>query len=690
MASSFKIELIEKTKTDARVKKGNVVEVSFEKEKDEKSTYRAGKNFGKNGEYLFETIVSEGKKVVRVYNANNSLSNFIDGKNVVQDGNYIVFEAAEIKVLPNSQFLISTKSTEGKISTVEIRAGELVVNRGKESITTLDSKEPINLELSENFFQDIISNEIKCGALPAQAFSAAEGLKGIKAKTFNVNGEQIQLLTVNGEPNRLFMSSGTELREVANVIDGSNENIGKGVAPHDLGFQFRGGDFAQGKVGAVASILENVSSEKTKEIIDYIKNENTRTSVESVSSETYRTRIKNVSKLSVKKKHQETKEFDSKNFEPVVLEKENEENSSTNSSRETEIKEVQSSEDVDSNLKASEENSNSEESNEESKEEVKEEALDGVVVQSNEVPVQQSTDNSADDGEDSEAEEVSEIVAEEKNNSANNKQESQGNQEASNSTEEEKKNSQNPNPVKVTVPLKPLKVLKHCLLGGVLVGLIALTVIAAIGGLIFPAFMGLSLAVGMSTIVSSEVVADIRDRSERKQKAMKDKKKSLEKEIKKEKEKQANLEKQENKDKQDENQKDKQDEKSKEQEDEESLEPSDDKKKKKKKDSKLQVVKFFKTKQASNKEKIDEAKVKVAVETGGTKGKEKAEATVEKKAEKAEEKTSKKKTSRELKQEAELNAIRERIVKAKSDLAKTEATNPEINASKSDNRDMGM
>lgn len=677
MASSFKIELIEKAKTDARVKKGNYVNVSFEKEKGEESTYRAGKNFGENGEYLFETIVSEGKKVVRVYNANNLLSGFVDGKSVVQDGDYIVFEAAEIKCLPNSQFIISTKALKGKISTLEIRAGELVVNRGKESITSIESQVPINLELSENFFQDIVANKIKCGALPSQVFSAAEGLKGVKTKTFNVNGEQIQLLTVSGEPNRLFMSSGTELRELANLIDGSNENIDKGASSHDLGFQFRGGDFAQGKVGVVASILENVSSEKANEIINYIKNENTRTSVESVSSETYKTRIKNVAKLSVKQKHQETNEFDGKNLESNVQDKVEDETSSKIAAFKTEILDVEPLEKTESKLKADDDDSN----NNESKEEVKgKEAVDGTVVEPSEV--QDLPKSNSTNGDNSDAEETSEVV-DAKEESANGEQENQANQESSQEDGSKKINIPNPDATNVRVPLKPLKVLKHCLLGGLLAGFIALTIASAIGGLLFPAFMFLALAIGTSAIMSTELVADIKDRSVRKQKALEAKKKSLESEIKKEKDKQNDKNKKENKDKEDEKQK--------EQEDEEELETPDDKKKKKKKNNKIDLAKFIKPKKTTNKEKIDDSKVKAVVETGGTKAKVKTSSTTEKEIEKTEEKASVKKSSRQAKREAELNAIRERIAIAKSGLTKTaESDAPKTDSSKSDDHDMGM
>ena len=198
----------------------------------------------------------------------------------------------------------------------------------------------------------------------------------------------------------------------------------------------------------------------------------------------------------------------------------------------------------------------------------------------------------------------------------------------------------------VHVPLKPLKVLKHCLFGAAIATFIALTVVTFLGGLLAPAFMFLSLAIGTATIMSSEVVGDIRERSKEKQAALDKEQARLEKEIKKEKAKQKA--KTEDKDQSEEKEEDK----------EEVFEVDGDKKKKKKKLNVAELVAKSSQKRAERKEKVNELKAQATLSSGAQAEKAKRVSLQEKKVN-AEAKE--KKTAKELKKEAEKNALRKKI-----------------------------
>ena len=656
MSSKFNVSLIEEMKDGSRAKQGKEIVVSFEKETSAGgSFYRAGKNFNESGEYLLEAqILENGKKIVKIFNSNGKLNSLIDGKNVKQDGNHVVFDAAEIKCLPNAQISIAVKGLNEKISTVDVRAGDLVINKSQKGSIELSSNKPINLELSENFFEDISLNKVKCGVLPAQAFEAAEGLKNTTQKIFRVNGEELKFLTINGKPNKLFLASGTELRELANVIDGSKEHEQTGNFAHDFGFQFRGGDFGQGKVGTIASILENVSTSKANEILAYIENQNAKTSIERVSPETYKTRIQNVSKFNVSTKSQVIKEIENEqertsafvesSAAPAILkvnlaqsevEETKEGGEMEEKTKETEIK------NVDSNDSNSNNGGN--------------DPVVGLTPAADQ-PASQSNPP-ADGSSDEEEEETVEVVGEQSPKEEN-KDNEQGAKQDKPSKDEGKKQekSEKAVPAKeykpqypvegVHVPLKPLKVLKHCLFGAAIATFIALTVVTFLGGLLAPAFMFLSLAIGTATIMSSEVVGDIRERSKEKQAALDKEQKRLEKEIKKEKAKQKA--KTEDKDQSEE----------KEEDNEEVFEVDGDKKKKKKKLNVAELVAKSSQKRAKRKEKVNEVKAQATLSGGAQAEKAKRVALQEKKVN-AEAKE--KKTAKELKKEAEKNALRKKI-----------------------------
>lgn len=656
MSSKFNVSLIEEMKDGSRAKQGKEIVVSFEKETSAGgSFYRAGKNFNESGEYLLEAqILENGKKIVKILNSNGRLNSLIDGKNVKQDGNHVVFDAAEIKCLPNAQISIAVKGLNEKISTVDVRAGDLVINKSQKGSIELSSNKPINLELSENFFEDISLNKVKCGVLPAQAFEAAEGLKNTTQKVFRVNGEELKFLTINGKPNKLFLASGTELRELANVIDGSKEDEQTGNFAHDFGFQFRGGDFGQGKVGTIASILENVSASKANEILAYIENQNAKTSIERVSPETYKTRIQNVSKFNISTKSQVIKEIENEQEKtnafvessaaPAILkvnlaqsevEETKEGGEMEEKTKETEIK------NVDSNDSNSNNGGN--------------DPVVGLTPAADQ-PASQSNPP-ADGSSDEEEEETVEVVGEQPPKEEN-KDNEQGVKEdkPSNGEGKNQEKSENAVPAKeykpqypvegVHVPLKPLKVLKHCLFGAAIATFIALTVVTFLGGLLAPAFMFLSLAIGTATIMSSEVVGDIRERSKEKQAALDKEQKRLEKEIKKEKAKQKA--KTENKDQSEE----------KEEDNEEVFEVDGDKKKKKKKLNVAELVAKSSQKRAKRKEKVNEVKAQATLSGGAQAEKAKRVALQEKKVN-AEAKE--KKTAKELKKEAEKNALRKKI-----------------------------
>lgn len=656
MSSKFNVSLIEEMKDGSRAKQGKEIVVSFEKETSAGgSFYRAGKNFNESGEYLLEAqILENGKKIVKIFNSNGKLNSLIDGKNVKQDGNHIVFDAAEIKCLPNAQISIAVKGLNEKISTVDVRAGDLVINKGQKGSIELSSNKPINLELSENFFEDISLNKVKCGVLPAQAFEAAEGLKNTTQKVFRVNGEELKFLTINGKPNKLFLASGTELRELANVIDGSKEHEQTGNFAHDFGFQFRGGDFGQGKVGTIASILENVSASKANEILAYIENQNAKTSIERVSPETYKTRIQNVSKFNISTKSQVIKEIENEQEKisafvessaaPAILkvnlaqsevEETKEGGEMEEKTKETEIK------NVDSNDSNSNNGGN--------------DPVVGLTPAADQ-PASQSNPP-ADGSSDEEEEETVEVVGEQPPKEEN-KDNEQGAKEDKPSNGDGKNQEKNENAVPakeykpqypvegVHVPLKPLKVLKHCLFGAAIATFIALTVATFLGGLLAPAFMFLSLAIGTATIMSSEVVGDIRERSKEKQAALDKEQKRLEKEIKKEKAKQKA--KTEDKDQSEEKEEDK----------EEVFEVDGDKKKKKKKLNVAELVAKSSQKRAERKEKVNEVKAQATL-SGGAQAEKAKRVALQKKKVNAEAKE--KKTAKELKKEAEKNALRKKI-----------------------------
>lgn len=660
MSSKFNVSLIEEMKDGSRAKQGKEIVVSFEKETSAGgSFYRAGKNFNESGEYLLEAqILENGKKIVKILNSNGKLNSLIDGKNVKQDGNHVVFDAAEIKCLPNAQISIAVKGLNEKISTVDVRAGDLVINKGQKGSIEISSNKPINLELSENFFEDISLNKVKCGVLPAQAFEAAEGLKNTTQKVFRVNGEELKILTINGKPNKLFLASGTELRELANVIDGSKEHEQTGNFAHDFGFQFRGGDFGQGKVGTIASILENVSASKANEILAYIENQNAKTSIERVSPETYKTRIQNVSKFNISTKSQVIKEIENEQEKtsafvessaaPAILkvnlaqsevEETKEGGEMEKETKETEIK------NVDSNGSNSNNGGN--------------DPVVGLTPAADQ-PASQSNPP-ADGSSDEEEEETVEVVGEQPPKEEN-KDNEQGAKEdkPSNGDGKNQEKSENAVPAKeykpqypvegVHVPLKPLKVLKHCLFGAAIATFIALTVVTFLGGLLAPAFMFLSLAIGTATIMSSEVVGDIKERSKEKQAALDKEQKRLEKEIGKEKaiQKAKTEEKTDDKDQAEEKEEDK----------EEVFETDGDKKKKKKKLNIAELAAKNAQKRAERKLKVKESKAQATLSSGAQAEKAKKVSLQSKKV-KAE--TNEKKSAKNLKKEAEKNALRRKI-----------------------------
>lgn len=657
MSSKFNVSLIEEMKDGSRAKQGKEIVVSFEKETGAGgSFYRAGKNFNESGEYLLEAqILENGKKIVKILNSNGKLNSLIDGKNVKQDGNHIVFDAAEIKCLPNAQISIAVKGLNEKISTVDVRAGDLVINKSQKGSIELSSNKPINLELSENFFEDISLNKVKCGVLPAQAFEAAEGLKNLAQKVFRVNGEELKFLTINGNPNKLFLASGTEIRELANVIDGSKEHEQTGNFAHDFGFQFRGGDFGQGKVGSLASILENVSSDKANEILAYIENQNAKTSIERVSPETYKTKIQNVSKFNVSTKSQVTKEIGNEQEEtnafvaqsaaPAILkvnlaqsevEETKEGGEMEEKTKETEIKNV---------------DSNGSNSNNGGSDPVVglTPAADQTVSPSN---------PPADGSSDEEEEETVEVVSEQPSSEEESKDNKQAAKEdkPSNGDKKDQDKKESAVPAKeykpqypgdgVHVPLKPLKVLKHCLFGAAIATCIALTVVTFLGGLLAPAFMFLSLAIGTATIMSSEIVGDMKERADEKKAALDKEQARLKKEI--DKEKAIQKAKTENKDQSEEKEEDK----------EEVFEVDGDKKKKKKKLNVAELVAKSSQKRAKRKEKVNEVKAQATLSSGAQAEKAKRVALQKKKVN-AEAKE--KKSAKNLKKEAEKNALRRKI-----------------------------
>lgn len=656
MSSKFNVSLIEEMKDGSRAKQGKEIVVSFEKETSAGgSFYRAGKNFNESGEYLLEAqILENGKKIVKIFNSNGKLNSLIDGKNVKQDGNHVVFDAAEIKCLPNAQISIAVKGLNEKISTVDVRAGDLVINKSQKGSIELSSNKPINLELSENFFEDISLNKVKCGVLPAQAFEAVEGLKNTTQKVFRVNGEELKFLTINGKPNKLFLASGTELRELANVIDGSKEHEQTGNFAHDFGFQFRGGDLGQGKVGTIASILENVSASKANEILAYIENQNAKTSIERVSPETYKTRIQNVSKFNISTKSQVIKEIENEQEKtsafvessaaPAIL-KVNLAQSEVEETKEGGEMEKETKETEIKNVDSNDSNSNNG-------------GNDPVVglTPAADQPASQSNPP-ADGSSDEEEEETVEVVGEQPPKEEN-KDNEQGAKEdkPSNGDKKDQDKKESAVPAKeykpqypgdgVHVPLKPLKVLKHCLFGAAIATFIALTVVTFLGGLLAPAFMFLSLAIGTATIMSSEVVGDIRERSKEKQAALDKEQKRLEKEIEKEKAKQKA--KTENKDQSEEKEEDK----------EEVFETDGDKKKKKKKLNIAELAAKNAQKRAERKLKVKESKAQATLSSGAQAEKAKRVALQKKKVN-AEAKE--KKTAKELKKEAEKNALRKKI-----------------------------
>ena len=661
MSSKFNVSLIEEMKDGSRAKQGKEIVVSFEKETGAGgSFYRAGKNFNESGEYLLEAqILENGRKIVKVFNSKGKLSSLVDGKNVKQDGNYIVFDAAEIKCLPNAQISIAVKGLNEKISTVDVRAGDLVINKGQKGSIELSSNKPINLELSENFFEDISLNKVKCGVLPAQAFEAAEGLKNTTQKVFRVNGEELKFLTINGKPNKLFLASGTELRELANVIDGSKEHEQTGNFAHDFGFQFRGGDFGQGKVGTIASILENVSASKANEILAYIENQNAKTSIERVSPETYKTRIQNVSKFNISTKSQVIKEIENEQEKtsafvessaaPAILkvnlaqsevEETKEGGEMEEKTKETEIKNV---------------DSNGSNSNNGGSDPVVglTPAADQTVSPSN---------PPADGSSDEEEEETVEVVSEQPSSEEESKDNKQAAKEdkPSNGDGKNQDKKESAVPAKeykpqypgdgVHVPLKPLKVLKHCLFGAAIATCIALTVVTFLGGLLAPAFMFLSLAIGTATIMSSEIVGDMKERADEKKAALDKEQARLKKEIDKEKaiQKAKTEEKTDDKDQAEEKEEDK----------EEVFETDGDKKKKKKK---LNIAEFAAKnaqKRAERKLKVKESKAQATLSSGAQAEKAKKVSLQSKKV-KAE--TNEKKSAKNLKKEAEKNALRRKI-----------------------------
>ncbi len=661
MSSKFNVSLIEEMKDGSRAKQGKEIVVSFEKETSGAgSFYRAGKDFNGSGEYLLEAqILENGKKIVKVLNSKGKLSSFVDGKNVKQDGNYIVFDAAEIKCLPNAQISIAVKGLNEKISTVDVRAGDLVINKGQKGSIGLLSDKPIDLELSENFFEDISLNKVKCGVLPAQAFEAAEGLKNLAQKVFRVNGEELKFLTINGKPNKLFLASGTEIRELANVIDGSKEHEQTGSFAHDFGFQFRGGDFGQGKVGSLASILENVSSDKANEILAYIENQNAKTSIERVSPETYKTKIQNVSKFNVSTKSQVTKEIGNEQEEtnafvaqsaaPAIL-KVNLAQSEVEETKEGGEMEKETKETEIKNVDSNGSNSNNGGSD----------PVVGLTPAADQ-PASQSNPP-ADGSSDEEEEETVEVVSEQPSSEEESKDNKQAAKEdkPSNGDKKDQDKKESAVPAKeykpqypgdgVHVPLKPLKVLKHCLFGAAIATCIALTVVTFLGGLLAPAFMFLSLAIGTATIMSSEIVGDMKERADEKKAALDKEQARLKKEIDKEKaiQKAKTEEKTDDKDQAEEKEEDK----------EEVFEVDGDKKKKKKKLNTAELVAKSSQKRAKRKEKVNEVKAQATL-SGGAQAEKAKRVALQKKKVNAEAKE--KKTAKELKKEAEKNALRKKI-----------------------------
>ena len=310
MNNSFQIKLINNTKE--RQLKQEFVDVVFVEQEPNESQYIIGRGLGENNKPVAIINIDGNDKQISLYNKDNLLINFVNEDELKE--NYLTLKVDSVETFPNADVSVKVVNKEGEISNIIIRGTDIVINKGMENQVQIAYDKPLNIELSSNYFKDIADGKIKAKAFPSQMFDAVKNsdfrMNNVECKQFELNGKQINLLTVKNlknSKNKMFLASSTEMIELGKVIDGSEKyDLSYGdekVFDHDLAFQFKKGKLSSsGAIGDNAAILRNIAEEDSKELINYVKDQIGESSISQVSKKSYETIIKNVEELNIKDK----------------------------------------------------------------------------------------------------------------------------------------------------------------------------------------------------------------------------------------------------------------------------------------------------------------------------------------------------------------------------------------------------
>ena len=253
MANSFKVAL----KGEREGFKGSEIEVSFSRG----GKYIVGRGQGKDGGAVVEiSFDKSGRKKVKLLNKEGKLDDFgFKGKD------YAEFDAKTITTFPDSHISIQIENPNGKISTVTVGGTDIIISDKDQNKSQIRFDEPLNVELSENYFKDISEGKIKARAFPPQIFDAIKGLNGVTAKEFTIKGKVVRLFAVGKEGEaQIYCGVSNKFIKLEEIFD-----LGAGEGYHTLGFRFRAGE--RGKIGKNNARIEGVTGQEVAALIEFVK-----------------------------------------------------------------------------------------------------------------------------------------------------------------------------------------------------------------------------------------------------------------------------------------------------------------------------------------------------------------------------------------------------------------------------------
>ena len=152
--NSFKVAL----KGERGGPDGREIEVSFAGG----NGYSVGPGLGPKGKPVVEISFDKGQKQVKLYNKGGRISDSY-GYEQDKDG-YILLNAKTIETFPDSHISIRIAGADGNISTVSIRGTDIIISGKEKNELQIRFNEPLNVELSNNYFKDISAGNINAKA----------------------------------------------------------------------------------------------------------------------------------------------------------------------------------------------------------------------------------------------------------------------------------------------------------------------------------------------------------------------------------------------------------------------------------------------------------------------------------------------------------------------------------------------